>query len=308
MYVYGHKNPDTDAIVAAVIAADYYNKLGVECTPIRLGELNKETQFLVDYFGFDVPELMESIDDGTRVVLVDHNEIAQSFENLRELDIYAIIDHHKFNLQTDAPLNIRAEIIGSTASILYKMYEEAGLELNKQQAGMMIAAIISDTLFFRSPTTTDQDRYIVDELNQIAQIEDLEAFSLEMFDAKSNLSDFSAQQIVEMDYKTYQIDDHKISIGVVETTNTRFALDKSSEIIEVINNLKSENNLDVSFVFVVDIINEESIGICVGAKEVDLLMNTFEQAQKIDEQHVNIGNILSRKKQMVPAIEKTLLS
>ena len=172
MYVYGHKNPDTDAIVAAVIAADYYNKLGVECTPIRLGELNKETQFLVDYFGFEVPELMESIDDGTRVVLVDHNEIAQSFDNLRELDIYAIIDHHKFNLQTDAPLNIRAEIIGSTASILYKMYEEAGLELNKQQAGMMIAAVISDTLFFRSPTTTDQDRYIVDELNEIAEIED----------------------------------------------------------------------------------------------------------------------------------------
>ena len=308
MYVYGHKNPDTDAIVAAIIAADYYNKLGVECTPIRLGELNKETQFLVDYFGFEVPELMESVEDGTQVVLVDHNEIAQSFDNLRELYIYAIIDHHKFNLQTDAPLNIRAEIIGSTASILYKMYEEAGLELNKQQAGMMIAAILSDTLFFRSPTTTDQDRYIVDELNQIAQIEDLEAFSIQMFDAKSNLSDFNAQDIVEMDYKTYQIDEHKISIGVVETTNTRFALDKSSEIIEVINKLKSENNLDVSFVFVVDIINEESIGICVGAKEVELLMNTFEQAKKLDDQHVNIGNILSRKKQMVPAIEKTLLS
>ena len=116
MYVYGHKNPDTDAIVAAVIAADYYNKLGVECTPIRLGELNKETQFVQKYFGFEIPELKESLEDGTTVVLVDHNEIAQSFDNLRELDIYAIIDHHKFNLQTDAPLNIRAEIIEMTGT------------------------------------------------------------------------------------------------------------------------------------------------------------------------------------------------
>jgi len=308
MYVYGHKNPDTDAIVAAVIAADYYNKLGVECTPIRLGQLNKETQFLQDHFRFDVPELMESVEDGTRVVLVDHNEIAQSFENLRELDIYAIIDHHKFNLQTDAPLNIRAEIIGSTASILYKMYEEAGLELSKQQASIMIAAIISDTLFFRSPTTTDQDRHIVETLNQIAQIEDLEGFSMQMFDAKSDLSDFEPREIVEMDYKTYQIDDHKISIGVVETTNAQFALDRSAAIVDVIKGLKSENNLDVSFVFIVDIINEQSIGICASEKEVELLMKTFNGSKQIDAHHVNIGNILSRKKQMVPAIESSLLA
>jgi len=303
MYVYGHKNPDTDAIVAAVIAADYYNKLGVECTPIRLGELNKETQFLVDHFGFEVPELMESIDDGTRVVLVDHNEIAQSFENLRELDIYAIIDHHKFNLQTDAPLNIRAEIIGSTASILYKMYEEAGLELNKQQAGMMIAAIISDTLFFRSPTTTDQDRYIVDELNQIAQIEDLEAFSLEMFDAKGDLSDYSPEEIITLDYKPFDFNGNKFTIGVMETTNPKFALDMKSELIAAQKDIKSREGLDGILFFVVDILNENSKAIVCGEFEEQTVLKAFG-ASVSEDGILDAGHIVSRKKQIVPKLEE----
>ena len=307
MYIIGHKNPDTDAIVCALIAADYFTQLGMEVTPIRLGELNKETEFILKSLEIQAPELKTELEQGSKICLVDHNEASQAIDNLEKYQIDWVIDHHKFNLQTASPLNIRAEGLASTASVLYKMYNENNLEITEQIAKLMICGILSDTLNFKSPTTTDFDIQIMLELNKIANFEDLDMFATDMFDAKSNISNFTAREIVEMDYKTYEIGDKKISIGVVETTNTKYSLDKSQEILEVIRELKEANGLYTTIVFIVDILKEESIGICESDKEVQILMNSFKDSKQIDTNHVNIGNILSRKKQMVPAIEKTIL-
>ena len=183
------------------------------------------------------------------------------------------------------------------------MYEEAGLELNKQQAGMMIAAVISDTLFFRSPTTTDQDRYIVDELNQIAQIEDLEAFSLEMFDAKGDLSDYSPEEIITLDYKPFDFNGNKFTIGVMETTNPKFALDMKSELIAAQKDIKSREGLNGILFFVVDILNENSKAIVCGEFEEQTVLKAFG-ASVSEEGVLDAGHIVSRKKQIVPKLEE----
>ncbi len=302
MYIYGHKNPDTDAIVSAVVASRLYKALGYECQALRLGELNKETQFVQEYFGFAIPELKEALPDGSQVVLVDHNEISQSLDNLNELEIFAIIDHHKFNLKTSSPLNIRAEIIGSTASILYKMFVENSIEIDKQTAGMLIAAIISDTLYFRSPTSTEQDREIVEKLNKIAGIADLETFSLQMFDAKSDLSEFTPEQIITMDYKPFDFNGKKFCIGVMETTSPDFALNMQQQLIEAQVKIKSENNLDGLLFFVVDILHEQSTAITCSEFETQTVLEAFEASQ-VSEQILNVGSIVSRKKQIVPILE-----
>jgi manganese-dependent inorganic pyrophosphatase len=302
MYVLGHKVPDTDAIIGAIAAAKLYNALGVECKPARLGELNKETQFLQKYFGFEVPELIESLPDGSDVILVDHNEVKQCLDNLAKLNIYAIIDHHKFSLQTDSPVNIRAEIIGSSASILYKMFKENNLEIDKQLAGMLVACILSDTLHFRSPTCTPQDKEIVEALNQIAGIADLQELSMQMFNAKSDLSEFSPEQIVQMDYKPFSFNGKNFTIGVMETTNPQFALDMQEALVEAQNRIKVRDHLDGILFFVVDILNENSKAIVCGDFERHTVLNAFNAMSESDNV-VDVGAIVSRKKQIVPKLE-----
>jgi len=240
MYIIGHKNPDTDAIVGALIAVDMFQQMGIDTTAIRLGELNKETEFVMEHFDVTPPELRLELEEDAEVCLVDHNEDAQTIDNLDRYNLMWIIDHHKFNLATAAPLNIRAEALASTASVLYKMYIENGLEISQKIAQLMIAGIISDTLYFRSPTTTEFDKKITAELNKIAKIDDLEALSLQMFDAKSDLADFTAAEIVTLDYKPFNFTGKKINIGVMETTNPKFALDMKGDILAAMKNEKFE--------------------------------------------------------------------
>lgn len=303
MYIIGHKNPDTDAIVCALIAADYFTQLGMEVTPIRIGELNKETEFVLDKIGVKAPELKTQLEEGAKICLVDHNEASQSIDNLENYHLEWIIDHHKFSLNTATPLNIRAESLASTASVLYKMYIENDLEISEKIAKLMIAGILSDTLYFRSPTTTEIDKQIALALNEIAGFEDLEAFSLEMFDAKSDLSDFSAKEIVTLDYKPFEFNGKKVNIGVMETTNPKFALDIKSDILEAMKQEKQEQSLDGILFVVVDILNEKGTAFALDEFETNMIESAFE-SKKLENNLYDIGNIVSRKKQIVPNLEK----
>jgi manganese-dependent inorganic pyrophosphatase len=207
-HIIGHKNPDTDTICSAIAYEDFLRQKGVEAKAFALGKINNETRFVFEKFGVEEPEHITELPHGTEIILLDHNEEAQSIDNLGDLDIVEIIDHHKIKLETDKPISIRIEPVGSSCTIIAKKYleDEAnnGVELSKSNAALLIAGIISDTLFFRSPTTTDVDKSMIERLNEIAGIEDLEKFSLEMFDAKSDLGDISVEELVKLDYKVFE--------------------------------------------------------------------------------------------------------
>lgn len=302
MYIIGHKNPDTDAIACALIAADFFRQLGMEVTPIRLGALNKETEFVLNHLGLQAPDLKTELEEGAKICLVDHNETSQSIDNLEKYQLEWIIDHHKFSLHTASPLNIRAESLASTASVLYKMYIENNLEISEEIAKLMICGILSDTLYFRSPTTTEIDKQIALALNEIAGFQDLEAFSLEMFDAKSDLSDFSARQILTLDYKPFEFNGKKVNIGVMETTNPKFALNMKAEILTAMQQEKTEHNLDGILFVVVDILNEKGTAFALDEFETNMIEGAFD-SKKLDDNLLDIGNVVSRKKQIVPNLE-----
>mgnify|MGYP002135239205 CR=1 FL=1 len=201
--VMGHKNPDTDSICSAIAYANLKKELGFEVEAVRLGTISKETQFILDYLSIDAPRLIEGVNEGDKIILVDHNEEGQSVNNRDAATILEIVDHHKIDLSTNAPLNIRMEAICSTASVLFKMYKEAWFEISKEIWTMILAWILSDSLLFKSATTTKEDVLIAEELKKITWIEDLEKFAMPMFDAKSDLGDMPAEDIVKYDYKEF---------------------------------------------------------------------------------------------------------
>lgn len=302
IYVIGHQAPDTDAIVSAIVFSEFLQLKGIEAKPVKLGDLNMETKFVLERFGANSPETVSTLPAKQDVALVDHNELSQSIENLEELNIEFIVDHHKFNFKTDAPLNIRAEKLGSTASILYKMFVENNFQISKLQASLLISAIISDTLYFRSPTTTSEDKSIVQELNKVAELENLEAFSLELFNAKSDLSALSVDEIIKLDMKKFEIAGKSIAVGVMETTNPSFALNMKDAILNRLSEIKSEDNLDGILFCIVDILNEENTTLAPSEFESNICLDIFD-AKMIDDNTFNLGSLISRKKQIIPKLE-----
>ena len=302
-YVIGHKSPDTDSVVSAILYSNFLNSIGIEANALTLGELNKETEFLLNRFGVKVPDVVQTLPVGSEVVLVDHNEKKQTLDNIDELVIDTIIDHHRFNLTTVDAINIRAEKLGSTASVLAKIFDEQGYELSKEEAGLLVSAVISDTLFFRSPTTTEYDKEIVEKLNEIAQLGDLEKYSIEMFNAKSDLGDISTYDVIKLDYKEFVFGEEKYGIGFMETASPDFAFDRKTDIVETLSEIKEKDGLKGILFSVVDILNEKNTTIISDEHEAEVLKAVFN-GKEIESNVFELGSILSRKKQVVPALEK----
>ena len=201
--IIGHKNPDTDTICSAIAYEAFLVAKNVEAKAYALGEINNETKFVLEKFEVDFPEMINELPHNSEIILVDHNEKGQSIENLSDLDVVEIIDHHKANLRTDKPIKICIEPLGASCSIIAKKFLAKDLEISRKIAQVLIAGIISDTLFFRSPTTTETDKQLVEKLNKVAGINDLEVFSLEMFNAKSDVKNISTKDLVKLDYKQF---------------------------------------------------------------------------------------------------------
>lgn len=299
IFVVWHKNPDTDATLSAIIAADFLTKKWYHATPYIAWELNKETLYLLDTYNIECPKIQTVFPADTEICLVDHNETSQAPDNLSELNVTWLIDHHKIKFETSTPLYMRVEPICSTASILYKMYKESGYEISKDIATMMLACIMSDSLLFRSPTTTQEDKDITKKLQEIAQIDNLEAFAMPMFQAKSDLGDMPAKEVVQYDYKIFEINGKKCGIGSLETTNPWYALWRKTELLEAMKELKAEQDLDFIMLCIVDILEEQNTTI-VGNEDVTTLEAIF--ATHVDENLWDLGNRLSRKKQIAPDI------
>lgn len=301
--IIGHKNPDTDTICSAIAYEDYLAKKNIKAKAYSLGKINNETKFVLEKFGVSAPEIIAELPHDSEIILVDHNEEGQSIENLKNLNIVEIVDHHKINLQTDKPIRIHIEPLGSSCSIVAKKFIAKNFEISEKIAQILIAGIISDTLYFRSPTTTPKDKSLVEKLNEIAKIENLENFSREMFDAKSDVKNLSTEELVRLDYKNFDFSGHKFGIGVMETTNASFGLERKAEILEILKKIKQKENLEAVYFSIVDILKEENHTLCSGVEEEELFMKLFN-ASKEEENILFAKKLVSRKKEVVPVFEK----
>jgi manganese-dependent inorganic pyrophosphatase len=304
--IFGHKNPDTDTICSAIAYANLKSELGVNAEPIRLGEINGETQYALNHFQVNVPRLVEKVAaESTQVILVDHNERQQSADDIDEVRILEVIDHHRIaNFQTSDPLYYRAEPVGCTATILNKLYKENGVEIKKEIAGLMLSAIISDSLLFKSPTCTEQDIAAAHELAEIANV-DAEKYGLNMLKAGADLSDKTIDQLTSLDAKEFEMGNYKVVIAQVNAVDTNDVLSRQKEIEESLTKQISDRQLDLFLFVVTDILTNDSVGLALG-KMTHAVETAFNS--KLDNNTVLLQGVVSRKKQIVPVLTDTLKS
>ncbi len=303
VYIFGHKNPDTDSICSSLVMEKFDKNLGLEVEARRLGNVNKETQYVLDYLGIKAPELLERVEEGQRVVLVDHNEFNQSVEGIEQAKVETVIDHHRIaNFQTKEPLYYRAEPVGCTATILYKKFKEENMPIEKKEAILMLSAIISDTLLLKSPTTTEEDKKALEQLGKIADI-DINSYGMDMLKAGTNLDDFSAEQLINLDAKKSEKGNKKFVIAQVNTVSIEEVL-KRKEAIEQAMTKEIENNGLHLFVFAItDILNSNTQVIALG-KETAVVEKAF--GTSLQDHMVFLEGVVSRKKQILPVIDENM--
>ena len=300
--VVGHKNPDTDSICSSLAMANLQTKLrGEEVISCRLGEINEETKYALNYFKVEAPKLIEKVDEGQEVILVDHNEFTQSVEGIEKAKILAVVDHHRINnFQTSEPLFYYAQPVGCTATVLFELYKSNDVEIEPQIAGLMLSAIISDTLLLKSPTTTDKDKKAVEELAKIANV-DISKYGLEMLKAGTNLDKYTEEELINLDAKTMEKENIKYIIAQVNTVSIPDVLKRKEKIEQEINKVIEAKELSL-FVFVItDIVNSNSTAIVLGDR-TDAISKTYEIKDNLAE----MPGVVSRKKQVLPLVEKNI--
>ena len=300
-YVFGHKSPDTDSVTSSLVMANLERELGnTGAQAFRLGNVNKETEFVLNYMDLEAPELLECVEDGANVILVDHNSPAESVDNLENAKILKVVDHHKLALETSYPLFLRFEPVGCTETILCKLYEENGVEITKEIATLMLSAIISDTLLLKSPTTTEDDKAAVEKLAEIAGI-DAEEYGLEMLKAGTDLSDFTIDEILANDAKQIDFKDVKSIVNQVNTADISDVMEMKEDLEEGINKIIEEEDLDLFMLMITDIVNSNSQVIVLG-KEASLVERAY--GVELVDNTVLLVDVVSRKKQVVPIMTK----
>ena len=265
IYITGHKNPDTDTIMSALVAEYLYTHLGYNVEAIKQGELNPETKFAIEKTGLRIPNTITKLTKNSKVILVDHNNPMESLENITELNITNIIDHHAIKLDLGSPTYVRTEPVGCTATILFKMFRENSIEIPKNIALAMLSAIISDSLLFKSPTCTDEDKKVASELEKIAGI-NKEEYGMEMLKAGTDLSSYSIEEILNIDRKTAVYGNYKASINQVMTADVKETLKLKEELEAGMQKMIENENLDLFMLLITDIINSDSTVIALGNK------------------------------------------
>ena len=293
--VMGHKNPDTDSICSAISYANLKKELGFEVEAVRLGTISKETQFILDYLNMDAPRLIESVNSGDQIILVDHNEAGQSVDGRDNATILEIIDHHKIDLKTSDPINLRFETVGCSSTIISKIYEEKGVAITKEMATVMLSAIMSDTLIFKSPTCTEEDVKQGKKLAEIAGL-DYEVYGKDLLIAGTSLDDKTAYEIVNIDCKPFEFGTQKAAVAQVNTVEISAVLARKEELETVMKELMAKDGLDFVTLMITDIITNSTELYVVGDKT--LTIKTFGMSEGAET--VFLPNVVSRKKQIVP--------
>lgn len=304
IYVVGHKNPDTDSICSAIGYAAFKSALtGKEYSAARAGDLNPETTFVLDRFGVPAPEFLADA-SGKQIILVDHNEFAQAADGAADAEICEILDHHKIgDVQTKDPIYFRNMPVGCTATIVYLHYKENGLTPDAATAGLLLSALLSDTLAFRSPTCTEMDKETAGILAGIAGIDDAQAYAEEMFKAGSELAGKSPKEILYLDFKKFSAGDTTYGVGQVQSMDAGELNELKGTMVEYMNSSFAEHGVDMLFLLLTDIMNESSEMIFAGEGAEDVVKNAFESAEA---DRYYLKGVVSRKKQVVPPITEFL--
>lgn len=298
--VTGHKNPDTDSICSSIVMANLAKHYGVDSKAVRLGNLNKETEFVFKHLNMEPQELIEKVEEGQKLILVDHNEKGQSIEGRENAKVLAVIDHHRIaDFETNEPLYYLAKPYGCTATILFEEYKNAGLEIDKTMGTLMLSAIVSDTLLLKSPTCTEKDVKAVEELENITGLKASE-YGLEMLKAGTDLSTYSSQEVINLDAKEFEKNGKKVIIAQVNTADINDVFSRREEIEFAMEKEIAEKKIDLFIFVITDIINTNSKIIALGA-EKELTEKAFNK--KLDElDSMMLEGVVSRKKQIAPQI------
>ena len=302
LQIFGHKSPDTDSTGSPIVWSWYLNEVkGIAAAPKLLGEPNTEAAFVLKRWNLDKPEIIGGVDAGAPVVIVDTNNPAELPNGINDADIQAIIDHHKLvgGLETKGPIDITIRPLACTATIMYDLMGEDAAKMPEAIKGAALSCILSDTLEFRSPTTTDHDRAVAQKLADDLGI-DMAAYAADLFEAKSDVSAFSDAELLRMDSKEYEVGGKQFRVSVLETTAPKIVLDRKDSLMASMADVAAEDGADQVLLFVVDILNEEATLLVPN----DLVKSVAEKSfgATVTGDTVVLPGVMSRKKQIIPVL------
>lgn len=303
--VFGHQNPDTDAI-ASSYAFDYLAKkaFDLDTEVVALGDPNEETAFALDYFGVSAPRVVTSAkaEGVDQVILTDHNEFPQSILDIREVEVYGIVDHHRVaNFETANPLYMRVEPVGSASSIVYRLFKENGVDVPKDIAGLLLSGLISDTLLLKSPTTHASDHRVAVELAELAGVK-LEEYGMAMLKAGTNLASKSEAELIDIDAKTFELNGNAVRVAQVNTVDIAEVLERKEAIEAAIKEVMASEGYSDFVLMITDIVNSNSEILALGAN-MDKVEVAFDF--KLEDNHAFLAGAVSRKKQVVPQLTES---
>ena len=302
LQIFGHKSPDTDSTGSPIVWSWYLNEVkGIAAAPKLLGEPNTEAAFVLKRWNLDKPEIIDGVDAGEPVVIVDTNNPAELPDGINDADIQAIIDHHKLvgGLETKGPIDITIRPLACTATIMYDLMGDDAAKMPEAIKGAALSCILSDTLEFRSPTTTDHDRAVAQKLADDLGI-DMAAYAADLFEAKSDVSAFSDAELLRMDSKEYEVGGKQFRVSVLETTAPKIVLDRKDSLMASMVDVAAEDGADQVLLFVVDILNEEATLLVPN----DLVKSVAEKSfgATVIGDTVVLPGVMSRKKQIIPVL------
>ncbi|NEW65866.1 manganese-dependent inorganic pyrophosphatase [Carnobacteriaceae bacterium zg-84] len=304
LLVFGHQNPDTDTISSAIAYAYLLTQKNHEAEPVALGNPNEETQFALEYFGVKAPRVVETVSNEVdTVALVDHNEAQQSVKDLKDVTVFSVVDHHRIaNFETANPLYYRAEPVGCTATILYKLFKEDGIEIPSHIAGLMLSAIISDTLLFKSPTCTQEDIDVAHELAALSKV-DVNVYGLNLLKAGTNLSSKTIEELLNLDAKSFPMGSTTVRIAQVNTVDENELLVKQDVLEAAMDKENKENDYDLFVLVITNILTSNSV-VVVSGEPQEAVEKAFNVT--LANHTAVLEGVVSRKKQVVPALTEVL--
>lgn len=299
--IFGHQNPDTDAIGTAIAYSYLQNKLGYNTEPVALGEANDETAFALKKFGFEAPRVIKTAaNEVDKVMLVDHNEPQQSVSDIDKVIVTHVVDHHRImNFNTTSPLFYLDEPVGCTSTIMYDLYRYNDVEIPKNIAGIMLSAIISDTLLLKSPTTTDKDKKAVEALAEIAGV-DYQSYGLEELKAGTNIADKPEEELIDLDAKSFELNGQTARVAQINVVDLPEAMERKDSFLKAMEDASEAENYDLFMLLITNVLDSDSKALVVGN---DNAKAAFEKAfGKVVDSEIDLPGVVSRKKQVVPQL------